>query len=88
MCYSLSVFCFYYKIIGLSLKNLVGRRLAGRGLTRLAREYGPGLGLKRACRVGPGPNINSLGWAWAYILVCGPGPGLTNFCGPGLDSNC
>ena len=43
MCYSLFVFRFYYKIIGLPFFNL-----AGRGLTRLwdlKHAAGPGLGL-------------------------------------------
>ena len=70
MYYSLFVFRFYYKIKGLSFKNLAGRQL-----TRLwPAGMGPGLGLKRAGRAGPGragpgPNINGLGPARA-----GPGP--------------
>ena len=50
MNYSLFVFRFYYKIIGLSFINF-----AGRVLTRLS-SAGTGLGLKRAGRAGPGPN--------------------------------
>ena len=41
MYYSLFVFLFYYKIIGLCFLNLAGSGLAGHGLTRLC---GPGLG--------------------------------------------
>ena len=54
MYYSLFVFHFYYKIIGLSLKNL-----AGRGLTRLW-PMGMGRarpGLKLAGRAGSGPKF-------------------------------
>ena len=46
MYYSLFVFRFYYKIIGL-LFFIIGPRACG--LT-LARGYGPGVGLKRAGR--------------------------------------
>ena len=49
--YSLFVFRFSYKIIGLSSLNLAGRGLAGCGLTRL---WPVGMG-----RAGPGPNIRS-----------------------------
>ena len=52
MYYSLYVFRFYFKIIGLSYPSL-------------ARWYGPGLGLKLAGRAGPGSNINGLGRAFA-----------------------
>ena len=52
MYYSLYVFSFYFKIIGLSYPSLV-------------RWYGPGLGLKLAARAGPGSNINGLGRAFA-----------------------
>ena len=63
MYYSLFVFCFYYKIIGLSFLNLASRRQ--QAYPFLARWYGPGLGLKRAGQAGPGTNINGLDWAWA-----------------------
>ena len=70
MYYSLFVFSFYYKIIGLSLKKNSGLRACGpRADPSLARGYWPGLGLKRAGQAGPVPNINGLSRAWA-----GPGP--------------
>ena len=56
MYYSLFVFRFYYKVIGLSLIRICGPR----AYPSLARMYRPGLGLKRAGRVGPGLNINGL----------------------------
>ena len=51
MYYSLFVFRFYYKIIGLSFKHLAGRWLAGRGLTRL---WSAGMGQKLTVWAGPG----------------------------------
>ena len=59
MYYSLFMFCFYYKIIGLSFKKICGPQ----AYPSLAHGYG--LGLERAGRARPGPNINGLGWAWA-----------------------
>ena len=66
MYYSLFVFRFYYKIIGLSFKKLAGRGLPDHGLTRqwpltVWVEPGPGMGL------------NSSLWVWV-------GLGLTKFC--------
>ena len=76
-----------YFNLNLYFLNLAGRGFASRGLTRF---WPAGLGLKRAGRAGPGPDLgqtltglglNSRARAWA-------GLGLTNFCGPGpgLDS--
>ena len=55
MYYSLYVFHFYYKIIGLSFLNLAGRRLA--------HIWPAGMGRALNMRAGPGPNINNLGHA-------------------------
>ena len=87
--YSLFVFRFSDKIIGLSSLNLAGSGLnclwpAGMGL-KLAGRAGPGLDQTFTVWVGPGPGLglNSSLLAWA-------GPGFKMLCrpGPGLDSNC
>ena len=81
MFYSLFVFCFYYKIIGLSFLNL-----AGRGLTR----FWPG-GMGRAwaskVREGHGPNINGLCRAkfqFAGLGLAGLDKCLRAWAGPGF----
>ena len=69
--YSLFVFRLCYKIIGLSSLNL-----AGRGLTHLW-PAGMGRAGAKHSRSGSGLGLNSNLRAWA-------GPGLKNYCGPGL----
>ena len=55
MYYSLFVFRFYYKIIGLSFLKLVGLQAYP------SLIHGYGLGLKCAGRASPGSNINGHG---------------------------
>ena len=81
--YSLFVFRFYYKVIGLSFINLAGR---GYGpCLGLKCKVRPGLGLTLAVWAGPGQGLglNSSLRAWA-------GLGLKNGCAPrsGLESKC
>ena len=66
------MFRLSYEIIGLSSLNLAGSGLAGRRLTRL---WPTGMGLKLAGWAGPGPNIHSLGQAWAKHSQSGSGLG-------------
>ena len=71
--YSLFVFRFCYKIIGLSSLNLAGRRLAGRGLTHL---WPAGMGQARPASSRPGPYLQT------FMVWVGPGPKL-KFAGLG-----
>ena len=82
MYYSLFVFRFCYKIIGLSSLNLAGRGLTHLWPTGMCRAwYVPGL--ERAGLARLGPNINGLGWVLNSTLWAWAGLGLTHFCRPG-----
>ena len=76
MYYSLFVFRFYYKIIGLSFLNV-----ADCGLTRL---WPAGMGRAGNMWAGPGQTMNGPALGLNSSLQAWAGLALKNVCGPGF----